>query len=188
MLLRNPTRVYDFGRDGHTLGSRRPAPVPLRAEAFPRVPDPDCDSPLAFADSTPTAIECPAEPLRLIQEPMPLADGDAGWDICDEIELPPRGECRYVVELVRGQTLSVEVASAYPIEISVLNDDTYESSEGACQPDADADRRIFGSAGERESVTLVTLVPETGVYDVVVGNPEDWLIFAAVRIIAPPIP
>jgi hypothetical protein len=124
--------------------------------------------------------------LQLLHDRMPPTDGDPGWDISDEIELPPRGECRYVVELVRGQTLSVEVGSAYPIGISVWDDDTYERSEGECQPGAAG--RIFRSAGEGESVALAVLVPETGVYNVVVVNPWDWLTFAGVRIIAPPIP
>lgn len=133
-----------------------------------------------------STIKCPVEPVQLLAASTPTAYDSPGWNISDDIELPARGECRYVVELVRGQTVSVEVASAYPIEISVCDDDTYERSEGACQPGGDCD--LLRGLGVGSLISVAFPVPETGVYDVVVKNREDWLIDAAVRIIAPPIP
>jgi hypothetical protein len=133
-----------------------------------------------------STIECPAEPVQLLAVSTPTADDHPGWNISDDIELPAHGECRYVVELVRGQTVTIEAAGAYPIEISVWDDDTYERLEGACHPDVDRD--LPRGMGVGSIVSLAFPVPETGVYDVVVKNPEDWLTDAAVRIVAPPIP
>jgi hypothetical protein len=124
--------------------------------------------------------------VQLLAVSTQTADDHQGWNISDDIELPAHGECRYVVELVRGQTVTIEVASPYPIEICVWDDDAYERSEGSSQPDGDGD--LPRAMGVGSTMSLAFPVPETAVYDVIVKNPEDWLTDAAVRIIAPPIP
>jgi hypothetical protein len=57
------------------------------------------------------------------------ADDHPGCNISDEVDIPPRGECRYLVEFASGQPASVEVASAHPVAIIVCEDDDYESWE-----------------------------------------------------------
>ena len=56
------------------------------------------------------------------------ADDHPGWNISDEIDLPPRGECRYLVELVSDQTASVHFTGTHPVAIAICDDDDYDSA------------------------------------------------------------
>ena len=53
-------------------------------------------------------------------------DEHPGWNLSDKIDLPPHGECRYLVEFVSGQTASIEVASTHAVTIAVCDDDDYD--------------------------------------------------------------
>lgn len=114
-----------------------------------------------------------------------LPDGDyPGWNISDEIDLPPYGECRYVVELVCGQMAFAEVASVHPVLISVWDDDDYDrSQEGDCRCDTGSAVQSFvcdGSVGALEVPTV-----RTGAYDIVVSNAGDQSTHVTVCITAP---
>ena len=115
----------------------------------------------------------------------PVPDGDhPGWNISDEIDLPPHGECRYVVELVCGQMAFAEVASAHPVVISVWDDDDYDrSQEGECRCDTGFAIQTFVCDGSMSALGFPTL--RTGAYDIVVSNAGDQSTHVTVCITAP---
>jgi hypothetical protein len=109
-----------------------------------------------------------------------------GWNIVDEVELVAHGECRYLVELVSRQPVTVSLASRVPVGLVVLDDDEYESREndqswsGSCS----ATSRDLGDRDTNNPVTFNAA--RTGPYDVIVTNRGDRCARVVVRITAAP--
>src|SRR5688572_19334178 len=100
------------------------------------------------------------------------ADDHPGWNISDEIDLPPRGECRYLIELVCSQTASIYVASTHPVAISVCDDDDYESwVEEVIRQATDSEVLSAACDGSSEAIRFRAL--RTTAYDLIVSNPGD---------------
>src|SRR5262249_28184200 len=56
-----------------------------------------------------------------------LAEGHPAWNITDEVNLPDHSECRYILELLYGQSVAIELDSATSLEVFVCEDDDYDS-------------------------------------------------------------
>lgn len=109
-----------------------------------------------------------------------------GWNISDEIDLSPRGECRYLVELVRGQSASIAVASTHPVTIAVCDDDDFDSWEDGESCFA-SDCKVISRVCDGFSDDIGFCARRTGAYDLIFYNPGDQLTHLAICITAPPV-
>ncbi|MGH9630383.1 MAG: hypothetical protein ACRD7E_18880, partial [Bryobacteraceae bacterium] len=113
------------------------------------------------------------------------ADDHPGWNISDDFDLPARGECRYLIELVSSQTASIYVASTHPVAISVCDDDEYDSwAEGVFRLAPDSEVVSAVCNGLLEAIRFRAL--RTGAYDLIVNNPGGQSTHVAICITAPP--
>jgi hypothetical protein len=105
-----------------------------------------------------------------------VADYYPGWNISDEIDLPPSTECRYMIELVSGQTASIGVASTHPVAIAICDDDVYDSWE----------EKVSWLEPDSSSYTFRFRARRTSVYDFMLNNLGDQATHVVVSITAPP--
>lgn len=109
-----------------------------------------------------------------------------GWNITDQITLPPYGECRYVIELVSDQAASIGLASIGPVEVLICDDDDYDCLED-CKSCLEACCVVAETMSERTPHEIMFRAASTGVYDVIVRNPTDECAAVVIRIFAGPM-
>ena len=114
-----------------------------------------------------------------------LAEDHPGWTITDQLNLPAHGECRYVLELLCGQSVAVELDAASSLEVLVCEDDDYDFwEESGCLPDSHW--WITGPMDEEMRQEFEFRAPRTTAVDVVVTNNGDRATRAKLRIHAAP--
>jgi len=109
-----------------------------------------------------------------------------GWNIEDQVDLAPHGEGRYLVEFVRGQIVTIALASGHPVGLAVLDDDDDECRKND-QPWPTPWNAISGSIWDRGMHRASFCATRTGVYDVILTNLGDQLARVLVRITAVPV-
>jgi hypothetical protein len=169
--------------DRQSSRSQATVRVPLRGRgltvAIPWKP------PLQLLDSLRGIID------RLIRIPrihlrVSSREDHPGWNIVDQIELQPHSECRYLVEVVRGQAVFIGLTSGRPVDLMVCDDDEYESlGENKSWPEPS----YIGGAAlcDRTTDRFTFHAARTGLHDVVVSNPNGQSIDVVVRITAPAV-
>ena len=191
MMWRAPTRAGAPGLEGSPVGKRS-----SRGSAPRRSPLPISDSTTMSADRPPrkhrqTILDAIWRAVDLligipqVRLGYSGVDEHPGWNISDEIDLPPRGECRYVVELACGQTASVRVAGIHPIAIKVCDDDDYDFCQDGDSPPI-SDSGVVTAMRDEPSVAFAFPAPRSGVYDLILSNPSGQSTHVAICITAPP--
>src|SRR5215470_2818672 len=128
------------------------------------------------------------QPIRLVGVPciqlgLSPREEHAGWNFVDQVDLEPKGECRYVVDFVREQAVSISAAGSHPVALIVIDEDEYENRQGS---------RASSKATSNGSCDIgpcrVTFrAARTGAYDVIVTNLADKRARVLVRVIATPV-
>jgi hypothetical protein len=191
MKWRDPTRVGAPGLDSSPVSKRFLRASDTRKSRFPA------------SDSTTTLAERPPRrpPLTILdaiwgavgvlvgipQVRLGFAaeDDHPGWNISDEIDLSPRGECRYLIELVCGQKASVRVAVTHPVMIAVCDDDDYDSWQKR-ESWLASHCEIVSVACDGSSDVIEFRALRTGPYDLIFSNTGDQSTHATICIAAPP--
>jgi hypothetical protein len=105
-----------------------------------------------------------------------VEDDHPGWNISDEINLLPSAECRYVIELVTGQTVSIGVASTHPVAIAICDDDLYDSPQ----------EKVSWLEPDSSSYNFRFRARRTTAYDFMLNNRGEQATHVLVSITAPP--
>jgi len=105
-----------------------------------------------------------------------------GWNIEDEVDLTPGGECRYIVELVSGQEAFLTVVASHAFELLICHDDDYDRwQETGTSP------TTVLAWGNTTQDAATFIAPSTGPFSVIVRSLDRRSNCVQIRITAPPV-